>query len=424
MISYVIGLFFLLLIIGVPVAHLVMGSAAFGIVMNGSSPVIMVQQLYEGLNSSLLLAIPFFIISGDIAAKGNTSEKIVDVINAFLGRVRGGLGIATIFACTFFGAITGSAIATVVAIGALMVPKLLERNYPKLLVIGIITTAGTLGVMIPPSIPMLMISVAMRTSVGKQFTAGFIPGIVIALGFSLYVWWVARKQGIPLEAKKTFQEKMHVVKESSWALMFPVVVLGGIYSGLTTPTEASVISLVYVLLVELLIYKKLSAKEIFEVIGKSTVDAATLTLTVATAQVFVWYMTTAQVPAMLYNSLTSSISNRYGILFGLSLLFFIVGCFTNVTTVVIIIGPMLLPVLNYFGIDLIHFGIIAMMMSQIGFVTPPFGICLFVSMKVVKASMVEVTKGSIPFLLIMLLLTILFILVPQISTWLPNLIFA
>jgi len=423
MLGTVMIAFFFLLILGVPVAHVVLGAAAVGILGGGNNGTILMQQTVLGMNSYILLAVPFFIISGDIAAKGDTSQKLVDAINAFLGHIRGGLGIATIFACALFGAITGSSIACVVAIGSLMLPKLLERGYPKLLAVGIITTAGTLGVMIPPSIPMLQIAVSMRTSVGAQFTAGFIPGLLTAVFMSVYVYFAAKKHNIPRENRVPFRQKMHVLKESFWALMFPVIILGGIYSGLTTPTEASVVSVFYVVFVELVIYKKLKLKDLYEIISGSVVNAATLTLTIATAQVFVWYMTTQQVPTLLYNTITSLISSRYTMLLALCGLFLIVGCFTNVATVVIILGPILLPVLKHFDINLIHFGIIAVMMSQIGFVTPPFGLCLFVSMKMSNSSMIEVTRGAIPFLIAMALATILLLFVPQLSTFLPSLIF-
>lgn len=415
--------FFALLIIGVPVAHVVLGAAAVGIIGGGNNGTILMQQTVLGMNSYVLLAVPFFIISGDIAAKGNTSQKLVDAINAFLGHICGGLGIATIFACALFGAITGSSIACVVAIGSLMLPKLLERGYPKLLAVGIITTAGTLGVMIPPSIPMLQIAVSMRTSVGAQFTAGFIPGIITAVFMSVYVFFAAKKQGIPREAPVPFRQKMHVLKESFWALMFPVIILGGIYSGITTPTEAAVVSVFYVIFVELVIYKKLKLKDLYGIVSGSVVNAATLTLTIATAQVFVWYMTTEQVPTLLYNAITGVIGSKYSLLLALCGLFLIVGCFTNVATVVIILGPILLPVLKHFDVNLIHFGIIAIMMSQIGFITPPFGLCLFVSMKMSESSMAHVAKGSLPFILAMALATILLLFVPQLSTFLPDLIF-
>ena len=233
MLISVIVAFFGLLIIGVPIAHVVLGAAGIGCLMTGTTGTILAQQTVLGMNSYVMLAVPFFILSGDLAAKGQTSQRLVNAINAFLGHLPGGLGIATIFACAIFGAITGSSIACVVAIGALMLPKLKENGYPLLLSLGIITTGGTLGVMIPPSIPMLQIAIAMGTSVGKQFTAGFIPGILTAAIMSAYVVIYAKRTGIPRTSRIPFRQRMLVLKDSFWALMFPVIVLGSIYGGIS-----------------------------------------------------------------------------------------------------------------------------------------------------------------------------------------------
>lgn len=423
MLISVIVAFFGLLIIGVPIAHVVLGAAGIGCLMTGTTGTILAQQTVLGMNSYVMLAVPFFILSGDLAAKGQTSQRLVNAINAFLGHLPGGLGIATIFACAIFGAITGSSIACVVAIGALMLPKLKENGYPLLLSLGIITTGGTLGVMIPPSIPMLQIAIAMGTSVGKQFTAGFIPGILTAAIMSAYVVIYAKRTGIPRTSRIPFRQRMLVLKDSFWALMFPVIVLGSIYGGIATPTEAAIISLFYVLAVELFVYRTVSFKELYSIMKTSTVSAATLTMTIATAQVFVWWMTTQGIPGLVYDWIIGFCHSKYLLWLLLCVLFFVVGCFTNVATVVLILGPMIKPVLEFFGIDAMHFCIIAVMMSQIGFVTPPFGLCLFTTMKIAEVSMKDVIRGAWPFLVAMVISTIILILFPALTTFLPNLVY-
>lgn len=424
MTTIVMVLFFVFLLIGVPISFVVFGAASIGIVSEGTSIVILLQQLFQGMNSFTRLAVPFFIMSGDIASKGRTSERLIDVINAFMGHMRGGLGMACVVACVFFGAITGSAIACVVAIGAFMMPKLLESGYPRRVVLGIITAAGTLGVMIPPSVPMLSYSLAMGNSVSRLFTAGFLPGILTAGAFCLYVYIVARKENVPLTGVKlTWKQRLLEVKRSIWALLFPVIVLGGIYGGLTTPTEAAVVSLFYVIAVELLVYKKIKLKDMFPLLAKSLISSATLTLTIATAQVFVWYLTTSQVTAAIYSAMTSFFTSANALLLVMCVLFLIAGCFTNVITVVVILGPIIAGVLQYFGIDLIHFGVVSILMAQVGFLTPPFGLCLFTTMKVANASMAEVSKATWPFIFIMLACVMVFVFVPDISLFLPNLVF-
>ena len=419
----VLSAFMVLLIIGVPVAFVIVAASGIGVLNMGFDPMILIQQLFQGMNKFTYLAIPFFIMSGDIAAQGLTSERLLDAINAWLGRVRGGLGIACVVACIFYGAITGSAIACVIAVGAFMMPKLLESGYPRSLVIGVITAAGTLGVMIPPSVPMLTYCLAMGTSAGKLFTAGFIPGILLGAMFCLYVYIVAVKNKIPVSGEKlSFVQKLKITGRSAWALMFPIIVLGSIYGGLATPTEAAVISLFYVILVELFVYKKLTLKDMFNILKKSIISSATLTITIATAQVFCWFLTTSQFTTKVYDVMVANIGSGLGLLFIMALLFLIAGCFTNVTTVCIILGPILQPVFAHFGVDLYHFGICTILMSQIGFLTPPFGFCLFVAMRVAKASMGEVAKAVLPFLLIMLVAEVIFILFPQLSLWLPGLV--
>lgn len=421
--TLVLTAFVVLLVIGVPIAFVIVGASGLGILGMGVDPIIMMQQLFSGMNKFTYLSIPFFIMSGDIAARGLTSERLLDFINAWLGRVKGGLGIATVIACIFFGAITGSAIACVIAIGAFMMPKLLECGYPRKLVIGIITAAGTLGVMIPPSVPMLTYCLAMGTSAGTLFTAGFLPGILLAVLFMAYVYFVAVKEKIPVTGEVlSLKEKLKVTLKSIWALLFPVIVLGSIYGGLATPTEAAVISLFYVIAIELFVYKKVTIKDMFGILKKSIISSATLTITIATAQVFCWLLTTSQVTQKIYEAMISSIDSGLALLFVMAFLFLIAGCFTNVTTVCIILGPIIKPVFAYFGVDLYHFGICTILMSQIGFLTPPFGFCLFVAMRVAKASMGEVTKAVLPFLIIMLVCEVILILCPQISLVLPNLV--
>ncbi len=423
MVTTVMIAFGALLIIGVPVAYVVLVAAGLGIVGSGFAGSIIPQQAVSGINSFILLAVPFFIISGDLAAKGKTSQKIVDSINAFLGHIPGGLGIATIMASAFFGAITGSAIATVVAVGALMLPKLIEAGYPKGFSLGIIACGGTLGVMIPPSIPMLTMAVALQNSVGAQFLAGVIPGLLTAILMSVYVAFAAKKMNLPRSEKMPMKKRFLVLKHSFWALMFPVIILGSIYGGLATPTEAAVISAFYVIIIELFVYKEMTLKSLYRQLGPSIVNAATMTVLLATAQVMLWYLTSAHVPEMMLEAVTSVISSPIVLLLLLCGVFLIAGCFMNVGSVVIILAPVLLALFREYDINTTQFVIIATMMNQIGFITPPFGLCLFVAMKVGKTGMKEVFTGSWPFLICMTIVTILLILFPEISTFLPDLMY-
>ena len=420
--TLVVVVFFALLTIGVPIAHVVLISAAVGIWIAGNDGLILVQQTVYGLDSYILLAIPFFVVSGTIAAQGVTAQRIINVINAFFGSIRGGLGIATVFACAVFASVSGSAIACVIAIGALMYPKLIEHGYPKPLALGIIASAGTLGAMIPPSIPMLQVAVALRTSVGAQFIAGFFPGVLIAASMALYVYLTARRHNITAQPRSSWAHRLKVIKESGWAMSYPVVILGGIYSGIMTPTETAVVSVFYIILIEVFLYRSLSFPKIMNISSDAILNAATLTITVATAQVFVWYMSSEQVPQMVYETISTMIDSKWTLWAALCALFFFLGMFTNVATAVLILGPILLPVLGFFEIDLLQFGVVSVLFAEIGFITPPFGLCLFVAMKVTNSSMIEVTRACVPFVVVMLIDTVILILLPTISTWLPSLL--
>ncbi len=421
MVTPVLITFAVTLLIGVPIAYVVLIAAGVGILGSGFSGIVVAQQTVSGINSFIMLAVPFFIISGDLAAKGKTSQKIVDTINAFIGHIPGGLGIATVVASAFFGAITGSGIATVVAVGALMLPKLLNAGYPKNLALGIIACSGTLGVMIPPSIPMLTMAVALQNSVGEQFIAGFLPGILVVVVMSVFISWKSKKLGIPRTPKMTWRERGRVLKESFWALLFPVIILGSIYGGLATPTEAAVISAVYVIIIEMAVYKELTWKSLYKQLGPSIVNAATMSVLLATAQTLLYFLTSAHVPELMLNATVSAIQSPIAVLLILCGIFLVAGCFMNVGSVVIILASVLLPLFRQYNIDVTHFVIIANLMNMIGFITPPFGLCLFVAMKIGDSNMKEVFSGSWQLLACMAICTLLVIFIPEISMFLPSL---
>jgi len=253
--------------------------------------------------------------------------------------------------------------------------------------------------------------------------AGFLPGLMITVIWSVYVSIVCKKNNFGHTVTCSFKEILHTIKDSFFALLFPIIVLGGIYGGLTTPTEAAAISLVYVLFVEIFVYKNIkNISTLNNILGNAAIQSGALTMILASAQVFVWFMTTQQIPALIYGSIGSLITSKAILIILLILIFFIMGCFIDVASVVIILGPLLIITLNAFDVDLIHFGIIAIVMSQVGFITPPFGLCLFVAMQVSKQSMGEVVKHSLPFFVLLLLAALIISFVPEISLFLPNML--
>lgn len=417
----VVVLFFLLLVLGLPIGFIILMSATAGVAATTStSLLITIQQLFGGLDNYVLLAIPFFIIAGNLAAKGQTSGHLINVMNVFFGRLRGGPVIAAIFACTFFAAISGSSVATIVAIGSIMIPALVKAGYPEELSIGVICAAGSIGILIPPSSPMISICVAMETSVGKQFMAGFVPGVLLAIAWSGYVWFVSRQKNYGTSERYTLQQIKTIFIKAIPALIFPVIVLGSIYTGWATATEAAAVSVVYVLFIELFVYRTLDFKALPTVVYKALITSATVSIVIGCAKVLDWLITVNQIPSMIVEFLTTYVSSPIVFILLINVIFIAAGCFINLISLVVILSPILMPALAHFGVDPIHFGIIAIMNAQIGFLTPPFGTNLFVTMNISNRSLGQVSKATMPFTIILLLLTVVFSFIPQISLWLPS----
>lgn len=412
-----------LMVFGVPMSMAILASAAAAVLgVVGTSSDVILQQLVYGLDSFTLLAVPLFILAGSLAANGETSTRLVNVMRLILGRVPGGLGLATILSCAFFAAISGTTFATIVAIGTIMYPKLLEAGYDKKISLGMITAGGTLGILIPPSVPMVTLSVTMGASVSKQFAAGFVPGLLLAVFWSVYVVLYSRKHKVDKDVQWTRAEKKKVLIDGIPAVMFPIIVLGSIYGGLATPTEAAVISIVYILILEKFVFKKLDFKTLPASAGKAVVTAGGIMFMIACARILTWAITVEQLPMAFAEFLQAVVPGRGAFMLLLIAFLTFCGCFLDVTPIVMIVGPILASTLTGFGVDFAQFGIIAILCCQIGNLTPPFGPCLFLSTSSFKAPFQTVVKGSLPFLFILFAFTLLCAFVPQISLFLPNIL--
>ena len=419
--AVIIG-FFVLLILGVPIYAVVMMCAAGGVALYTNTDLVVVsQQLFTGLDSTTLLAVPFFIVAGSIASRGKTSENLIKCMNVIFGRLPGGPVIATTATCAFFAAISGSSMATVVAVGTLMIPALKKAGYPELMNVGAVCSGGSLGILIPPSAPMVMFCVAMGTSVGKQFMAGFIPGILLALVWCIYVFirCSVKKLGTPV--RYSAKEAVKIFVEGIPALLFPVIVLGSIYTGWATPTEAAAISTVYVLLIEKFIYRTLKFEEMVEYFYKGIVQAASLLLIIGTATALSYLITVMQIPAMVVSFISGIVTSQAMLILIVMIILFIAGCFMDTIALIVILAPILVPLLNMYGVDLIHFGIMAILASQVGYISPPFGTNLFVTMQVADKPFAFVARSIVPYIIILIITTLVICFIPQISLFLPNL---
>lgn len=379
------------------------------------------QNLVTGCDSFPIMAIPFFVFAGELMGGGGISRRLLNVASVFFGRIRGGLAIVTVVVCMFFAAISGSGPATVAAVGGMVVPTMLQKGYDKKFVLALIAAAGSIGVIIPPSIPMVVYSVTTNSSVSKLFLAGFAPGILIGVVLCLYSYFYARSHGYkgdeePFSAKRALKE----VKDSFWALLSPVIILGGIYGGIFTPTEAAAVSVIYSLVIGCLVYKELDLKQLGTVTKNACETTATILIVIGCAAGFSKVLTLGRIPTTVATFLTTMTDSKILILLLINVLLLIVGCFMETLCAIMILAPILFPVVTALGVDVTHFGIIMVVNLAIGFITPPLGVNLFVASRVGETTLDTVIKGIIPFLVLMIVILLFITYVPAISMLLPN----
>jgi len=412
----VVGVVVVLMALGVPLAAVV-GVAALLCVISFTSipPQALFQQLYQGSEYDLLQAVVFFIVAGNVMTRGSLASRLIKVGQALVGGFSGGLAITSVLLCMFFAAISGSSPATVVAIGTIMIPALIKSGYNERFSVGLLTCAGSLGIMIPPSIPMIIWAVVVGVSVTKQFTAGFLPGILIGLALMAYSYVMARKRGWRVSRKISWQELIEALKQGAWGLFMPFLVLGGIYSGAFTATEAAAVAFVYALLVELFIHRSIRVKDMMPIFKESVLTSAMLLFIIANASVLSYYFSVDQIPERVADFLIRYIDSRFMFLLLVNVALLIMGCFMDVVSAMLVLGPVFVPLLQRFEIDFIHFGIIMVLNIEIGFLTPPFGVNLFVASGITGKDVLEVARSVAPYLVIMLGMLLLITYVPWIS---------
>ncbi len=380
-----------------------------------------IRGIVTGSDSTPILAIPLFILSGALMAKGGISKRLFDVFAYLVGKRTAGIPIAVIITSLFYGAISGSGIATTAAVGGMTIPILISLGYDKVFSAAMVATAGSLGVIIPPSIPFIMYGLTTGTSVGALFTAGILPGILIAFALMLYAYIYCKINGEDREKiDRNLNELrskgfLRVLKESFWALLSPIIILGGIYSGIVTPTEAACVSVFYALIVCLFIYKTIFYKDIFKILVETVNSYGPLILLIALATVFGRVLTLLRAPMMIGEFLTGTFSSAITLLLAINVVFFILGMFLDVGPAIVILAPILLPAVSAVGINPIHFGIIMTVNLAIGMVTPPFGVNLFVAAPMVDTPVMELGKKAIPFIVFFAIALFIITFVPAVS---------
>jgi C4-dicarboxylate transporter DctM subunit len=389
----------------------------------GIDPQVAIEVLYRSMDKFALVVVLFFVLCGNIMTTGSIVQKLIKTANVLVGFLPGGLAIAGILACGFFGAISGSTVATVVAIGGFMIPALIENHYDEKFSVGIMTTAPILGIVIPPSISMILYAMVTNDPLEALFLTGFIPGLLIIVAMSVYAYFICKRQNLPTRPRPTFRELVAVLRESVWALLLPVLIFGGIYSGLFTANEAAVVACFYAFFVEIVIHRDMRLRDVKKVVVSSAVTSATLLVIVAGASVFGEYLTFEQIPNKIANAVVASIQSPWIFLLAVNILLLLVGMFMDIISATLILTPIFLPLLHKFGISTMHFGLLMTINLGIGYCTPPLGVSLYISGAVANRNLLYVTKAVIPFLLIQVALLLVFTYWPALVLLLPKLVY-
>lgn len=381
---------------------------------------ILPQRMFAGVEGFALLAIPFFILAADIMGKGGVTSRLISFVNTLVGHFPGGLGICTVMTCLLFGAITGSSASTVVAVGGILYPALLKAGYDVRFTLGVVTCSALLGMIIPPSNAMIVYGSVSKVSVGALFMAGVGAGLLFALNYAIYCYFYAKKKKIPLQPRASWKEIKAAARDSLWGLGIPVIILGGIYSGVFTPTESAAVAVAYAMFVTRFIYRELTFKQIWKI----SLDSATITsrilIMVSAATLFSWLLTVQGITSSIVEPVIAMKPPYWAVLAFSNLAMLTAGCFVDVFSNILILCPLLLRLTESVGISELHFGIVAAVNSDMGNITPPFGLNLFIASGTFRQSYVDVVRAVLPWLAIAIVSLLIITYVPEISLWLPK----
>lgn len=422
--AIMIILFFACILINIPIGFSLGISSAVAIMITDLVPISFIAKTYiTAANSFTLLAVPFFILAGDLMLDGGISTRLVNLGRALFGHMTGALSIITVFACAIFAALSGSGPATVAAIGGIMIPAMVEENYDPEYASALASVSGCLGPLIPPSIIMAMYGITCSVSISDLFIIGTLPGIILALVLVVFSYFIAKKYNFGIKSeRKRFKESMAAIKDAVWALLAPLIILGGIYSGFCTPTESAVIACVYALIVGVFVYKEIKWSNFIEILTRSALTSGSCLILLGGANVFGRVLALEQIPAMLVEFLGGITSNKIVLLLIITFILFITGMFMETVSAIVILGPLLLTVVEPYGVTPLHFGLIMVMNLVLGLATPPVGVNLFVASRLSKVKLEDMIKWLIPLLGLSYIVLLLFTYWTDLAMFLPNLV--
>lgn len=414
--------FFALLFIGVPISFSLSVSSFLAVAITGAIPVMtLVQKTFRAIDSFTLLAIPFFVFAGNVMARGGVSKRLTDMAATMVGRMPGGLAHITTLSSTFFGAISGSAPATTSAIGAVMVPQMEDYGYKKSFTAAVAAASGTIGLIIPPSNTMVMFGTLANVSVGKMFIGGIVPGLIMSAVIIGINYVISKKRGYRGSEKISGAAILAAFKNGVWAILMPVIILGGIYSGVFTPTEAAAVAVMYGILVSAFVYRNMGWKDFKGVLAASASSTASIMFLIANAHIFSYLLTSEQIPQKLAALMLSITTNPLIVKLLVMVVLLIAGCFLDNAVAVILLTPILYPVMASLGVDLVYFGVLLVFVLAIGQVTPPVGLCLFVACDIGKVKIEEISKEVIPYIIGLIGVALLLVFFEPLVLFLPNL---
>jgi len=424
MLTVMIVIFFVTMLLGMPIAFSMSLSSTVALLIKGTATLQLTgQQVYNATSNLALIAVPFFMLAGNIMNMGGVSKRLINFCRLIFGRLPGGLGIVTVFAAMIFAAISGSGPATVAALGVFMIPSMVDDGYDIGFSGALMASSGGLGIVIPPSIPMVMYATLAGVSVGTMFMAGIVPGILLGLALMLYTFIFAKKKGYksaPIEAPD-FKSKIKIVLEAIPALLMPMIILGGIYGGIFTPTEASGVAVIYGLILGLFVYKEIKLKDMKKLFKDAGIMSASAMLIVSLADGFNWVITTNRVPRILSNFALSTFSSSAGIMLALIVLLLLIGCFMSVNAAMIVLTPILVPVMSAMGVSPITLGIVMTICITLGMITPPFGVNLFVAAGIAKVPFDSMAKQAFIMVGVCIVVLLIMAFFPDIILFLPRL---
>lgn len=418
---FLFALLFTLMFMGMPVAvALGLSSITSILLFANDSLASLVLKMYETSEHFTLMAIPFFILAGSFMTTGGVARRMIRFANACVGHLHGGLAIASVLACVLFAAVSGSSPATVVAVGSIVIAGMVRAGYSESFAAGVVCNAGTLGILIPPSIVLVVYGAATETSVGRLFMAGVVPGVGLGLMLMVAIYIIARIKDMPRQPRASLREVVVAGRDSIWGLLLVVIILGGIYGGIFTPTEAAAVSAVYAFLIAVFVYRDISFNHVPEVL----IDAAKITVMlmfiIANAMLFAHVLTTERIPQLIAEQIVAMDMAPWQFLIVVNILLLIAGAFMEPTAIILILAPILFPIAMQLGIDPVHLGVLIVVNMEIGMITPPIGLNLFVTTGITNLTLGQVMRAATPWLSLLLIYLILITYIPAISLWLPN----